>query len=223
MTIDLLDDITQTSRQKRRSQPGFKARRLNSIGKHVVVYSLGLFFSAFSVLPILWGLATSLRSETAQYEFPPQWIPVPLTFEHYVSVLQNETILTGFANTLVIAIGTTLIALVVGVLGAYGFSRYRFPGRTALLWSILFTQLFPRVVIIVPFFITLRNLHLINTRQGLILVYLMVIFPVAIWLIKGFFDKLPVEVEEAAIIDGCSVPRMLWSIVLPMSDPPSLL
>jgi ABC-type glycerol-3-phosphate transport system permease component len=84
---------------------------------------------------------------------------------------------------------------------------------------VLLTKLFPRVVVIVPFFVTLRNLQLMNTYQGLILVYLMVTFPVAVWLLKGFFDKIPVEIEEAAIVDGCSLPRLLWNVVLPMSRP----
>ena len=100
------------------------------------------------------------------------------------------------------------------MLGGYGFSRYRIPGRNTLLWSVLLTKLFPRVVVIVPFFVTLRNLQLMNTYQGLILVYLMVTFPVAIWLLKGFFDKIPLEIEEAAIVDGCSLPQLLWQVVL---------
>lgn len=194
-------------------------KRTRAVGKHVMVYTLGALFALFSILPILWGLSTSLLKSSAQFAFPPPWNAQNLTLEHYVAVLNNPVIINSLLNTIIVSTATTIIALVVGVLGAYGFSRYRFPGRTALLWSILFTQLFPRVVVIVPFFVTLRNINLVNTRQGLILVYLMIIFPIAIWLIKGFFDNLPKEIEEAAIIDGCSVPRMLWSIVLPMTKP----
>ena len=109
--------------------------------------------------------------------------------------------------------------MVVGVLGGYGFSRYRFPGRNTLLWSVLFTKLFPRVVVIVPVLRDARNLQIMNTYQGLILVYLMVTFPVAIWLLKGFFDKIPIEIEEAAIVDGCILPQLLWHVVLPMARP----
>jgi ABC-type glycerol-3-phosphate transport system permease component len=183
------------------------------------VWTLGLAFVIFSILPVLWGLSTSLRSQSEQYLYPPRWIPSEPTLDNYVAIIENDFIRSGLINTMLVATGTTLIALVVGVLGAYGFSRYRFPGRTPLLWSVLFLQLFPRVVVIVPFFITLRNLELLNTRQGLILVYLMVVLPVSIWLIKGFFDKMPVEIEEAAIIDGCSIPRLLWSVVLPITKP----
>ena len=170
---------------------GKQARR---IGQYAAVYSFGLFFVAFSVVPLVWGLSTALKTTNVQYSFPPKWIPDPVTFEHFISVLNNKAIIRGFVNTLVVSSSTTAVALVVGVLGGYGFSRFRFPGRQPLLWSVLFTQLFPRVVVIVPFFITLRHLNLMNTLPGLVLVYLMVVFPVSVWLIKGFFDKIPVEI-----------------------------
>jgi ABC-type glycerol-3-phosphate transport system permease component len=189
------------------------------LGHHGLVYALGLLFVCFSVFPLIWGVSTALKTSSDLYSFPPRWIPDPVTFEHFRSVLHNQEIIRGFFNTLVISISTTAIALLVGVLGGYGFSRFRFPGRNTLLWSVLFTQLFPRVVVIVPFFITLRNLHLMNTLPGLVLVYLMVVFPISIWLVKGFFDRIPVEIEEAAVVDGCGIPRLLWLIVLPMSRP----
>jgi ABC-type glycerol-3-phosphate transport system permease component len=193
--------------------------RGHAVGQYILVYGSGLVLAFFSLAPILWGVSTSLKREGDIYAFPPTWVPAPLTFEHYISVLHNPAILRGFVNTLIIALATTAIALVVGILGAYGFSRYRFPGRDTLLWSVLLTQLFPRVVVIVPFFVTLRNLDLMNTYQGLVLVYLMVIFPIAIWMIKGFFDRLPVEIEEAAVVDGASLWRLLWQVVVPMSRP----
>lgn len=194
-------------------------RTLRTVGRYALVHGLGLVVVAFSVLPLLWGVSTALKLPQDVYAFPPVWIPKSITFENFVAVIQNPTLIRSFFNTLIIASATTLAALVVGVLGGYGFSRYRFPGRNTLLWSVLFTKLFPRVVVIVPFFVTLRNLQLMNTYQGLILVYLMVTFPVAIWLLKGFFDKIPVEIEEAAIVDGCSLPRLLWNVVIPMSRP----
>jgi ABC-type glycerol-3-phosphate transport system permease component len=176
-------------------------------------------FVLFSVLPLAWGISTALKEKEAVYAFPPVWIPSPITFENFIAVFNNPNLFHSFVNTLIIASCTTVIALVVGVLGAYGFSRYRFPGRNTLLWSLLFTKLFPRVVVIVPFFVTLRNFDMMNTYQGLVLVYLMAIFPVAIWMLKGFFDNIPVEIEEAAIVDGCSLPQLLWLIVIPISKP----
>jgi ABC-type glycerol-3-phosphate transport system permease component len=211
--------IRSESRASAPNRPVFSKRRATTVGRYVTVYGAGLIFVAFSVIPLLWGVSTSLKKDEDAYSYPPTWMPDPLTFEHYVAVLGNSNLLHAFLNTLIIAVATTALALVVGILGAYGLSRYRFPGRNTLLWSVLFTQLFPRVVVIVPFFVTLRNLHLVNTYLGLILVYLMVIFPVAIWLIKGFMDKIPIEIEEAAVVDGCSLLRLLWQVVLPMSKP----
>lgn len=206
--------VGQTSRSRDTSQ-----KALRTVGKYVLVYGLGMFFVLFSTLPLLWGISTALKIPSEVYAFPPTWIPKTLTFDNFVAVVQNQSLIRAFFNTLIIASGTTLVALIVGVLGGYGFSRYRFPGRNTLLWAVLFTKLFPRVVVIVPFFVTLRNLQMMNTYQGLILVYLMVTFPVAIWLLKGFFDKIPVEIEEAAVIDGCNLPQLLWHVIIPMSRP----
>jgi ABC-type glycerol-3-phosphate transport system permease component len=213
--------MSATSRALRplTAEQGRRRKVARRVGVYALVYGAAVLFAGFSLGPILWGAVTSLKREGDMFAFPPSWIPDPLTFEHYVDVLHNERIIRGFFNTLVIASSTTVLALIVGVLGAYGFSRHRFPGRTPLMWSVLFTQLFPRVVVIVPFFVTLRNLRMMDTYQGLILVYLMVTFPVAIWLIKGFFDGIPVEIEEAAVIDGASTLRLLFSIVIPMTRP----
>jgi ABC-type glycerol-3-phosphate transport system permease component len=178
-----------------------------------------MLFVLFSTLPLLWGISTALKVPGEVYAFPPTWIPETFTFANFTAVVKNQNLIRAFFNTLLIAGATTVVALIVGVLGGYGFSRYRIPGRNTLLWSVLLTKLFPRVVVIVPFFVTLRNLQFMNTYQGLVLVYLMVTFPVAIWLLKGFFDKIPIEIEEAAIVDGCSVPQLLWRVVLPMARP----
>lgn len=204
--------------QKSRSRDTTQ-RTVRTVGKYALVYGLGMFFVLFSTLPLLWGISTALKIPSEVYAFPPTWIPKTLTFENFISVVQNQNLIRAFFNTLIIASGTTAVALVVGVLGGYGFARYKFPGRNGLLWAVLFTKLFPRVVVIVPFFVTLRNLQMMNSYQGLILVYLMVTFPVAIWLLKGFFDKIPVEIEEAAVIDGCNLPQLLWHVILPMSRP----
>jgi ABC-type glycerol-3-phosphate transport system permease component len=194
-------------------------RSLGTTGRYVLVYGLGMFFVLFSILPLLWGVTTALKVPSEIYAFPPTWIPKTFTFDNFIAVFHNKSLIRAFFNTLLIASATTVVALIVGMLGGYGFSRYRIPGRNTLLWSVLLTKLFPRVVVIVPFFVTLRNLQFMNTYQGLILVYLMVTFPVAIWLLKGFFDKIPKEIEEAAIVDGCSLPQLLWLVVLPMARP----
>jgi ABC-type glycerol-3-phosphate transport system permease component len=124
-----------------------------------------------------------------------------------------------FFNTLILAVGTSIITMLVSILAAYGFSRYKFTGSRFLIWTILFARILPRVSVIIPFYIILRNLKLINTFPGLILIYLTICLPVAVWMLKRYFDNLPIEIEEAAVIDGCSPFTMLLKIVLPMSGP----
>jgi ABC-type glycerol-3-phosphate transport system permease component len=124
-----------------------------------------------------------------------------------------------FINTMILAVGTSLVTMVISILAAYGFSRYKFTGSKFLIWTILFGRILPRVSVIIPFYIILRNLKLLNTYPGLILIYLTICLPVAVWMLKGYFDHLPIEIEEAALIDGCSPLSMLLRIVVPMSGP----
>jgi len=186
--------------------------------KFLLVISI-IFLTSFSIIPVLWGLSTSLKTESAIYAIPPRWIPNPLTFSHYASILANGAMLQYFLNTSIISFLTMCGSLLIGILGAYGFSRFRFPGRNTLLWSILFTRLLPRVTIIIPLYIVLRNMHLLNTYAGLVLVYMLIVMPMAVWLLKGFFDNLPYEIEEAAVLDGCSSIGVLTRIVIPISMP----
>jgi len=139
--------------------------------------------------------------------------------EHYKGILNDQRMMRYFLNSFITAALSTAVALVIGLLGAYGFSRYKFPGSKTLMISILLTRMLPRVALIVPFFITLQNLHMYNTRAGLVLVFLIITMPLSIWLLKGFVDGVPIEVEEAAIIDGCSVLGVLTRIVIPMTLP----
>jgi multiple sugar transport system permease protein len=185
----------------------------------VWVYLSAIVLCGFSVVPVLWAISTSLKPNDKIYSQIPKWMPDPLTFEHYFSVLNNKNMLHYFFNSFVISLGATVASLVVCILAAYGFSRYKFPGKKMLLWSILFTVILPRVTIIVPFYIILKNINLINTYSGLVLAYMIFIIPTAVWLLKGYFDNIPYEIEEAATMDGCSPLGILLRIIIPISMP----
>ena len=180
---------------------------------------LVLLIISFSLFPVIWAVSTSLKSYGQIYALPPEWVPNPVTLVNYIDVFTKSRMARYFMNTAIVAFGSTSISLVIGIMAAYGFSRYKFPGAKTLLWSILFTRVLPRVTLIVPFYITLRNLRLLNTYPGLILVYLMVVMPISVWLLKGFFDNVPYEIEEAAIVDGCSPFTLLTRIIIPISTP----
>lgn len=185
----------------------------------VFVYTCCIIIAAFALVPFLWAVSTSFKTEVATYSMNPTFIPNPLTWENYKQVLGDKTMMSYFKNTVIVAIVSTLISMLVAIFGAYGFSRYKFPGRTPLLYSILFTRVLPRVSLLVPFYVTLSHFNLVNTYQGLILVYLIIGMPITIWLLKGYIDALPYEVEEAAVVDGCGPLQVLFRIVVPVVAP----
>jgi len=184
-----------------------------------LAYVSALILCSFCVIPLLWAVSTSLKPLEMVYAMPPRWIPNPIDLSYYVNTFHNERMGAYFVNSAVISSGATLIALIIGMMAAYGLSRFKFRGRNLLLWSVLFTKLFPRVVIIVPLYLILRNMHLLGTHIGLILSYMVVVLPIAIWLLKGFIDKIPVEMEEAAVMDGCTTFSLISRIIIPMTFP----
>jgi ABC-type glycerol-3-phosphate transport system permease component len=173
----------------------------------------------FALGPVLWALSTSLKPDRLIFSQPPQWIPREIYFGHYAEVVRNPNMVRYYINSFLTALGSTAVALGVGILGAYGFSRFRFPGNKAMMVSIMLTRMLPRVSLIVPFFITLQKLKLYSTRPGLIIVFLVITMPLSIWMLKGFFDSIPYEIEEAAVVDGCSPLGILLRIDLPMILP----
>jgi ABC-type glycerol-3-phosphate transport system permease component len=184
-----------------------------------VTYSLAALFSAIALFPFAWMALSSVKPLTELYTVPPTWIPQNFSFENYRTVLFESNIPRYFVNSLVISFGATAISLVLASLAAYGFARFRFRGRNALQASILVSQLLPTATIIVPLYILLSRLGLVNTYLGLILVYLIHTLPLCIWLLINYFRAIPYEIEEAARVDGASRLTILVRIVLPLSTP----
>ncbi|KGM36035.1 carbohydrate ABC transporter permease [Inquilinus limosus] len=180
--------------------------------------------TAFSALPMLWMLLTSVKGQFAALQYPPQWIPTSPTLEQYRRLLSPNSdvgreFLTYMLNSLIVSTATTVLGLVVAVPAAYGFSRFRFPGRNLLFYSVLLRNMFPAVVFLMPLFILMRWLGLVNTHASLILTYLTFGLPLSIWLLKGFYDNIPVQLEQAARIDGASRFQAFLFVVMPLSSP----
>lgn len=178
----------------------------------------------FSILPLVWMVITSLKTGFAAMQYPPQWWPSEPTLENYRRLLDprgeiGQDFLRYFWNSLVVSTLTTVLAVVVAVPAAYAFSRFRFPGRTFLFFSVLLRNMFPAVIFLVPLFILMRWLGLVNTHGSLILTYLTFGLPLAIWLLKGFYDNIPIQLEQAARIDGATRFQAFVLIVMPLSTP----
>ena len=183
-----------------------------------------VFMLLYTAVPMVWMLITSIKSGFAAMQFPPQWWPTEPTLASYQKLLdpQNsvgQDFLRFFWNSLFVSVVTTALAVAVAVPAAYAFSRFRFPGRRFLFFSVLLRNMFPAVIFLVPLFILMRWLGLVNTHGSLILTYLTFGLPLAIWLLKGFYDNIPIQLEQAARIDGATRFQAFILIVMPLSVP----
>jgi multiple sugar transport system permease protein len=178
----------------------------------------------FTVLPMAWMVSTSLKTEFASIRQPPDWIPNNPTLHEYTTLLNphdeiGSQFLRYLRNSLWVSTMTTLLGLFVAVPAAYAFSRFSFPGKSTLFFSVLVRNMFPVVVFLIPLFILIKHLHLIDNQWSLILTYLTFGLPLSIWLLKGFFDNIPPELERAARIDGATRFQAFRLVVLPLSSP----
>jgi multiple sugar transport system permease protein len=178
----------------------------------------------YTAMPMAWMLLTSIKSGFAALQFPPQWLPNEPTLASYEKLLDptnsvGQDFLRFFWNSLFVSTTTTVLAVIVAVPAAYAFSRFDFPGRKFLFFAVLLRNMFPAVIFLVPLFILMRLLGLVNTHGSLILTYLTFGLPLAIWLLKGFYDNIPYQLEQAARIDGATRFQAFLLIVMPLSTP----
>lgn len=183
-----------------------------------------LAFMAFALLPFIWMLTASLEPAGALYRSSGSLIPHPLTLQNYLDVLRpssanSNDFVHQFINSIIVAGSTVVLALAVAVPAAYGFSRYRFPGRRTILYVILAQSIFPLVNFLIPLYIVMQDLGLVNTYGSLIIGYLTFSLPLDIWLLKGFFDGIPPDMEISARLDGASRWRAFTEIGLPPALP----
>ncbi|MCR3722198.1 MULTISPECIES: carbohydrate ABC transporter permease [Prauserella salsuginis group] len=180
-----------------------------------VVATLAILF--FVLFPIVWMALTAFKP--ARDAFSTSLVFTP-SLENFSAVLGGASDLSGaLVNSVLIGVATTVVAVPLALLAAYGFSRYRFPGHRSMLLAIVATQFIPGVAIALPFLTLFRSLGLIDTHLALVVVNLSIVVPYITWLLKGFVDGLPTEIEEAARIDGCGQVALLWRVITPLAAP----
>jgi ABC-type glycerol-3-phosphate transport system permease component len=171
------------------------------------------------LFPLYWMASTSLKKESEIFKVPPSLVPDNITFENYEFALTKTRVPRFFLNSLTNVIGTLIISLLCASLGAYSISRFRFRAKAAYLGTILLTQLMPLTTLIVPLYISLGSMRLLNNRLVLIIVYSAIQIPIGTWLLLGYFNTIPREIDEAARIDGCANFMILFRMILPLSKP----
>ncbi len=169
--------------------------------------------------PYVWMFITSITPSSDLVQSSSHIWPANPTFRAYADLFNNSDFPQYALNSIVIAIGTVVLTTLLALRAGTALSRYKFRGRTALLYAILLVQLFPAILLITPLYIELKTLGLLNSKLGLILVYTAFSLSFATWLMKGFIDQIPVEIEEAALIDGCSPFQAFIHIIFPLARP----
>ena len=212
------------------------ARRKRINWGDLAAYVILSFWMVFTLFPVVWLLVSSLKEPAQVFAMPPQWIFMPTLHNYEVALgltipTELETVTeasagTGMSpfpkflfNTFVVAIGTTVLALSLGSAAAYALTRFYPRWRNGILMGVMVTRLVPPIVLIIPIYILWRNFDLLDTHVGLILAYLTFALPFVIWMMRGFQLDIPIELEEAAMIDGASRLQALVRVVLPLAAP----
>ena len=182
----------------------------------VLVWLAGLAITLFAIFPIVWALLTSLKEEAAIITTRMQYIPESITYQNYVDIWTRSNFPILLTNSAITTAMTVVICATLGTLASYAIARFQFRGRRELMLFYLVIRMFPAVMIIIPLFILMRNVGLLDSRLGLALAYTTFLLPVFIWMMKGFFDAVPLELEDAARIDGCSRIGAMMRVILPL-------
>jgi ABC-type glycerol-3-phosphate transport system permease component len=190
-------------------------RAVTALLAYLVVFISLLFF----ILPILWIIYTSFRTQASIFTgtvFPPL---EEFTLENYRTILSVTDFPRYFLNSFQIATLVTLLSLLCSIIGAYGLSRFDIRGKNALIMGIFSTQMFPQVLLIIPLYLIIFHLLLLDRVIGVVLGHIVLVLPFQIWMLKGYFDNISKDIDDSARIDGCSIPQRLIFVVLPVAAP----
>jgi multiple sugar transport system permease protein len=200
-----------------------RARLLRVVSKKIRLIII-LVMLVGVLLPIYWMLNTSFKFQPEIFAMPPSLFPRDFTLSNYWSILFGDlassiSFLVYFKNSIIVAVATVVCTLLLATPASYAFSRVRFMGRRTLIYVILVSQMLPIVLILIPLYVTFMKLGLLSTYVGLVLPYLMFTLPFSIWMLKGYFDTIPRELDEAARVDGCNKMQAMWKVIIPNVRP----
>lgn len=188
----------------------------NKLLVDVLCYLILIIVCVIFLLPIYWVVTTSLKLPIEIFELPPKWIFVP-TLENYIQLLKTVDFISCYVNSIIVASSSTILSLALGFPTAYALARFRIKRKEDIAFWILSTRFTPAVAIAIPIFILFQHLRLLNTYPALILVHTLMNLPLAVWMLRGFIESIPPELEQAALVDGCSESQAILRITIPLS------
>ncbi len=195
-----------------RQQPNVASSKFRG---YLVRYVLLAFVLIFFLFPMFWLATLTVKTPEEYFASPPVWLPQNPTLIHLQTLLQTIGV-RSFGNSMIIAAGATLIAMLLGVPAAYSMARFNTGGDNFAMW-LLSQRMLPPVVIVLPVFVLFRNLKWVDTHHGMILLYAVFNLPYVIWMMRGYFQDIPQEIEDSALVDGCNYWQVLWRVTVPLS------
>ncbi|WP_424215585.1 sugar ABC transporter permease [Streptomyces sp. BI20] len=197
-------------------RPARRRRDRRSPLASTALHTTLLLASVIAVFPVLWVLLTSLKP--ADQALTTDFVKDP-GLGNYTRLVADSHFLDWFGNSVLVAGVTTVLAVTIAATTGYAVSRFRFPGMRPLMWTLLITQMFPMAILIVPLYTLMGQLGLLNQPVGLIVTYLTIAVPFCAWMMKGFFDTIPVEIDESGRVDGLNPFGVFWRLILPLARP----
>ena len=193
--------------------------RRRSPGRAAALWTIALAAAAVMVFPFYWMLNTSLKPASEIFASPPTFVSAQWSLDAYRTIFETRAIGRYFVNSLIVAIGSTALSVVLASLAAYGLTRFFPRGATPFVMFLLFTKMLPETLLIIPYFRLMSDVGLLNTHLALILAYSSFALPFSVWMLIGFFRSIPREIDEAAQMDGASVLQTFARVILPLARP----
>lgn len=184
----------------------------------IIAYSFAYLIVLICLIPFVWVVLTSMKSDEQIYN-ASQVVPTYVTGKNYFKVLFNSYFLRYFLNSTYISILVTAISIGMAMMAAYGFTRYHLLGSMQMRLGILFTKMFPGVLLAIPYYVIWKNLNLIDTHRGLVIIDCSFALPFAVWNLCSFFKQIPWDIEESALVDGCNRFKAFFKVIFPIAKP----
>lgn len=186
---------------------------------HLVIHLLIILYVAFLLFPLLWVVASSLKPTQEIFSGTPTIFPQKVTFDHYITVIKGQQLFRSMWNSVVVGVISTVLVIIIALPSAYAMVRYQSVINNAILSWILVSQIFPVILVMIPLYVMLRHIGLTDSLMGLTIIYVVWSLPFVLWMLHGYVKSIPLELEEAAVIDGATRTQVIFKVLMPLLLP----
>jgi len=194
-------------------------KRTSLSSRQLAIYGCALVLLIFTAFPFFWMISTAFKPLTEIFAYPPYFLPKDSTLANFARLFEQTRFLTYFKNSVIVSTSAVVFTMIIATAGAYSLTRFRYYGRERIASLILFTYMFAPIMIVIPFYVLIRKMGIANTHFALIMAYTAFCLPFSVWLLRAFFQSIPIVLEEAALTDGAGRIQAIVHVVLPLALP----